>query len=198
MAKDASRPKSMEIDDYIVADDRELVQRVIDEGDDVAFEFLFTRYRESIRRLLISKFGGSSLDVDDLLQETFIKVYINIHRYDPRYTFGQWIYTIARNTFIDFCRKRQDELPIDERLSTSESKIPTPEESVINSQKRLHIENCIVRLTPTQQLLFRMRFLEEYSYEEIAEKLSMPLGTVKTNIHRARAMMCKLIGEREK
>ncbi|MFR9603599.1 MAG: RNA polymerase sigma factor [Rikenellaceae bacterium] len=188
----------MEIDDYIVADDRELVSRVIDEGDDVAFEFLFTRYRESIRRLLISKLGGGSLDVDDLLQETFIKVYIHIHRYDPRYTFGQWIYTIARNTFIDFCRKRQDELPIDERLFTSESKIPTPEESVINSQKRVHIENCIVRLSATQQLLFRMRFLEEYSYEEIAEKLSMPLGTVKTNIHRARAMMCKLIGEGEK
>ncbi len=188
----------MEIDDYIVADDRQLVDRVLHKGDDVAFEFLFTRYRESIRRLLNSKLGvGGAVVVDDLLQETFIKVYINIHRYDPRYTFGQWIYTIARNTFIDYLRKRQDELSIDERLSISESKIPTPEESVINSQKRVHIENCIARLSATQQKLFRMRFLDEYSYEEIAEKLSMPLGTVKTNIHRARAQMCKFIEEGE-
>ncbi len=185
----------MEIDDYIVATDQQLVERVLHEGDAVAFEFLFTRYRESIRRLLNAKFAGGSVVVDDLLQETFIKVYINIHRYDARYTFGQWIYTIARNTFIDYCRKRQDELSIDERLIVSESKIPTPEESVINSQKRAHIENCIVRLSPIQQQLFRMRFFDEYSYEEIADKLSMPLGTVKTNIHRARTQMCRFIGE---
>ncbi len=190
----------MEIDDYIVADDRELARRVLNEGDDVAFEFLFTRYRESIRRLLISKMGGGASEVDDLLQETFIKVYINIHRYDPRYTFGQWIYTIARNTFIDYYRRHLDDTPlsINERLSLPESSTPNPEESVINSQKRVHIESCIVRLNPTQQQLFRMRFLEEYSYEEIAEKLSMPLGTVKTNIHRARAQMCKFIGESER
>ncbi|MFI3292676.1 MAG: sigma-70 family RNA polymerase sigma factor [Rikenellaceae bacterium] len=186
----------MEIEDYIIADDRQLVERVIDKGDDVAFEFLFTRYRESIRRLLNSKFGsGGSLDLDDLLQETFIKVYVNIHRYNPQYTFGQWIYTIARNTAIDHCRKRQDELSLEDRLFSSESLAPSPEESVINSQKRAHIENCIVRLPETQQRLFRMRFLDEYSYEEIAEKLSMPLGTVKTNIHRARAQMCRFIGE---
>ncbi len=187
----------MEIEDYIVADDQQLIDRVLHESDDVAFEFLFTRYRESIRRLLNAKLGGGSVVIDDLLQETFIKVYINIHRYNPQYTFGQWIYTIARNTFIDYCRKRQDELPIDERLLTSESKAPNPEESVINSQKRVHIENCIARLTPTQQQLFRMRFLDEYSYEEIAEKLTMPLGTVKTNIHRARAQMCRFIEEAE-
>ncbi len=189
----------MEIEDYIVAEDRQLIDRVLHEGDDVAFEFLFTRYKESIRRLLTSKFGGGGglPDLDDLLQETFIKVYVNIHKYNPQYTFGQWIYTIARNTAIDYCRKRQDELSLDDRLLSSESLSPSPEESVINSQKRAHIENCIIRLTPTQQQLFRMRFLDEYSYEEIAEKLSMPLGTVKTNIHRARANMCRLIGEWE-
>ncbi len=138
---------------------------------------------------------GDGVYIDDLMQDTFIKVYVNIHRYDSKYTFGQWIYTIARNTFVDYCRKRQDELPIDERMSLSESKNPTPEESVINSQKRVFLEGCIERLSPTHQQLFRMRFLEEYSYEEISEKLKMPLGSVKTNIHRARAQMCKFIEE---
>ncbi len=189
----------MEIDDYIVADDKQLVERVVSLGDDVAFEFLFTRYKESIRRFLSLKLRttGGSVNVDDLMQDTFIKVYINIHSYNPRYTFGQWIYTIARNTFIDFCRKRHDELPIDERHNLSESKNPTPEESVINSQKRIFLESCIARLSATQQQLFRLRFLDEYSYEEISEHLAMPLGTVKTNIHRARAQMCRFIEDGE-
>ncbi len=186
----------MEIEEYIAAEDRELVNRVLTAGDDVAFEFLFTRYRESIRRFLALKLGtagGGSVGVDDLMQDTFIKVYINIHRYDSRYTFGQWIYTIARNTFIDYCRKRQDELPMDERFSAPESKNPTPEESVINSQNRHFLDSCISRLSPTHQQLFRLRFLDEYSYEEISQRLEMPLGTVKTNIHRARATICRLI-----
>ncbi|MFI3320171.1 MAG: sigma-70 family RNA polymerase sigma factor [Rikenellaceae bacterium] len=188
----------MEIDDYIVADDRELVALVLHEGDDVAFEYLFTRYRESIRRLLISRLGSSQGDVDDLMQETFIKVYINIHRYDPNYTFGQWIYTIARNTFVDYYRKRQDDLPLDDRISIPESSAPNPEESVINSQKKTQIEACISKLSEIQQRLFRMRFFDEYSYEEIAAKLGMPLGSVKTNIHRARARMCQFITDGER
>lgn len=106
----------MEIADYIVAEDRRLVELVL-EGDDTAFEYLFNRYRDAIHRLFVQRLGGVN-DADDLLQETFIKVYINLHRYSTDYTFGQWVYTIARNTFIDFVRRRQDDLSIDERFSS--------------------------------------------------------------------------------
>ena len=153
----------MEIADYIVAEDRRLVELVL-EGDDRAFEYLFNRYRDAIHRLFVQRLGGVN-DADDLLQETFIKVYINLHRYSTVYTFGQWVYTIARNTFIDFVRRRQDDLSIDERFSSPPSTTPTP---------------------------------EEYSYEEIAANLKLPLGTVKTQIHRAREQMCRLITEGEK
>ena len=102
----------MEIADYIVAEDRELVSRTLG-GDDTAFEYLFNRYRDAIHRLFVQRLGGTN-DADDLLQETFIKVYINLHRYSTSYTFGQWVYTIARNTFIDFVRRRQEDLPIDD------------------------------------------------------------------------------------
>ena len=166
----------MEIDDYIVASDRELVGRVL-EGDDNAFEYLFNRYRDAIHRLFVQRLGGAN-DADDLLQETFIKVYINLHRYNAEYTFGQWAYTIARNTFIDFVRR--------------------PEESFINLQQRTQIEHYLERLTPRYRQLVRMRFFEEYSYEEIAAKLALPLGTVKTQIHRAREQMCRMISEGEK
>ena len=93
----------MEIADYIVAEDRRLVELVL-EGDDRAFEYLFNRYRDAIHRLFVQRLGGVN-DADDLLQETFIKVYINLHRYSTAYTFGQWVYTIARTTFIDFVRR---------------------------------------------------------------------------------------------
>ena len=105
----------MEIADYIVAEDRELVDRVL-KGDNDAFEYLFNRYRDAIHRLFVQRLGGVN-DADDQLQETFIKVYINLHRYSADYTFGQWVYTIARNTIIDFVRRRQDDLPIDERFA---------------------------------------------------------------------------------
>ena len=181
----------MEIADYIVADDCRLVELVLG-GDDTAFEYLFNRYREAIRRLFVQRLGGVN-DADDLLQETFIKVYINLHRYSADYTFGQWVYTIARNTFIDFMRRRQEDLSVDERFSAPAATTPTPEESVINLQQRSQIESYLDRLSPRYRRLIVMRFFEEYSYEEIAAKLELPLGTVKTQIHRAREQMCRLI-----
>ena len=156
----------MEIADYIVAEDRRLVELVL-EGDDTAFEYLFNRYRHAI----------------------------HLHRYSTDYTFGQWVYTIARNTFIDFVRRRQDDLSIDERFSSPPSTAPTPEESVISLQQRTQIEHYLERLTPRYRTLIVMRFFDEYSYEEIAAKLTLPLGTVKTQIHRAREQMCKLIAQ---
>lgn len=113
------------------------------------------------------------------------------------YTFGQWVYTIARNTFIDFMRKRQDDLPIDERFASPPASGPTPEESVIRLQQRTQIEHYLERLAPRYRQLVRMRFFDEYSYEEIAAKLALPLGTVKTQIHRAREQMCRMIKKEE-
>ena len=185
----------MEIVDYLVAEDRQLVQLALG-GDDTAFEYLFNRYRDAILRLLAQR-AGSADDAEDLLQETFIKVYLNINRYDSEYTFGQWVYTIARNTFIDFTRKSRSDLPIDERFSSPATTAPTPEESIINSQQRNQIDHYLEQLPEQYNDLFKLRFLDEYSYEEIAEKLHLPMGTVKTRIHRARERMCQMITEGE-
>ena len=187
----------MEIADYIVAEDRELVDLVLG-GDDCAFEYLFNRYRDAVMRLFMQRLGSQptkSIDADDLLQETFIKVYVNLHRYSSDYTFGQWIYTIARNTFIDFVRRRSDDMPIDDQFSAPASEAPTPEQSVINRQQRTQIEYYLTKLTPRYRRLFELRFVEECSYEEISERLSLPMGTEKTGIHRMREQMCKMISE---
>ena len=186
----------MEIVDYIVAEDKDLVKMSL-VGDQMAFEYLFNRYNDAIRRLFLQR-STSADDTEDLLQETFIKVYINLQRYSPEYTFGQWVYTIARNTHIDFERRRQEDLSIDERFSAPVASTPSPEENLINLQQRSQIENYINNLPEQYRTLFTMRFLEDYSYEEIAEKLRLPMGTVKTQIHRARERMCRMIINAEK
>lgn len=186
----------MEIEEYIIADDKHLVELSLG-GDDMAFEYLFNRYNDAIRRLFLQR-STSADDTEDLLQETFIKVYINLQRYSPEYTFGQWVYTIARNTHIDFERRRQDDLSIDEKFASHVASTPSPEDTLISIQQRSQIEQYIGSLPEQYRQLFVMRFLEDYSYEEIAEKLHLPMGTVKTQIHRARERMCRLIISGEK
>lgn len=140
----------MEIEQYIVSTDQQLVERALD-GDTVAFEHLFNRYRDSIYQLYVQRTSGRTDDASDLLQETFVKVYLNMQRYDSRYTFGQWVYTIARNTFIDYMRrKRDDTVPIDrigERVSSSWGG-PTPEERMITDQSRARLESLLERMSP--------------------------------------------------
>lgn len=186
----------MEIEKYIILSDAQLVMLALD-GDSVAFETLFKRYREEIYALCIGRSGGNKEDANDLVQETFVKVYINLAKYDPRYTFGQWIYTIARNTFIDYVRRRRDNLSID--AITSPSVAPTsdeePDRRIINEQHGVQIERCMASLPEKYRQMAEMRFQRELSYEEIAEQVGLPIGTVKTQIHRARERLCRLIRE---
>lgn len=191
----------MEID-YINLTDEQLMHYALG-GDSTAFEQLFNRYSDSIRQLYISRTGGNEEDADDLLQETFVKVYLNLHRYNPEYTFGQWIYTIARNTFIDYVRRRNDMVvSIDKGIEWNSSNVPiantpTPEESMITNQNSIQLEHFISKMSPQYRKLVELRFFKEFSYEEIAAELSLPLGTVKTQIHRAREQLCRFIIDSE-
>ena len=193
--KEPQHATNMEIDDYIVASDSQLVE-LASEGDQHAFEYLFTRYREALTRLFEQRLGDKDTAAD-LLQETFIKVYLHLGDYSRSYTFGQWIYTIARNTLVDHLRRRSNDLSIDERFRAPQATTPSPEESVIMNQSRTHFYSAIDELSEEYRQIIEMRFLEEYSYEEIAEKLGRPINTVKTQIRRAKAAVCKLILEKE-
>ncbi len=198
--KEPTRNKEdkMQIEEYIIATASRLVD-LAREGDTVAFEQLFQRYRPAIRQLYLQRTSGNDADTDDLLQETFVKVYLNLARYDPTYTFGQWIYTIARNAFIDFLRKRHGEVSL-EALPGSSYLVPaalepTPEERVIRAQQHTRLMELLERLSPRYRRLVELRFLSEYSYEEISAELGLPMGTVKTQIHRAREQLCRLISQ---
>lgn len=186
--------------EYNIHDDSTLVKMVI-EGDSTAFDTLFARHSDAIHAMLL-KYSGNSDDVNDLMQEAFMKAYLKIGLYNPKYDFGAWIYTIARNTFVDFSRTRKSNALNPQNLSpkidnTTQASAPTPEDYIINAQQRAQIERYIAMLPEDYRQLFELRFLDEYSYDEIAEKLDMKLGTVKTRIFRVRNMMCQLITEGE-
>ena len=186
----------MEIEQYIVATDQQLIEFAL-KGDSIAFEHLFNRYRDSIYQLYIQRTGGNVDDSNDLLQETFVKIYLNLQRYSDQYTFGQWIYTIARNTFIDYVRRKRDDTVSIDRLREASGistwNEPNPEERMITHQNRARIEAFLDRMSPRYKELIELRFFKEYSYEEIASHLNLPMGTVKTQIHRAREQLCRFI-----
>jgi RNA polymerase sigma-70 factor (ECF subfamily) len=186
----------MEIEKYIVATDAELAGMVLG-GDNRAFEHLFNRYGASLHQIYLARTGGNGDDTDDLIQEIFVKTYLNLASYDPRYTFGQWIYTIARNTFIDYVRKRRDDLSIDgtrgEYTRQPVSLSPNPEENIIHAEQRVQLEEYLAMMPDKYRRLIELRFFKDLSYEEIAQQLGLPLGTVKTQIHRARTQLCDFI-----
>ena len=193
----------MAISSYDIYDDCTLA-KMVTEGNSAAFDTLFARHSDAIYAMLL-KFTGNSDDVDDLIQEAFMKAFVNINRYNPDYDFGAWICAIAKNAFVDFNRSRRsnalnpdNNLPLEGRCSGTLSAAPSPEESIINAQQRAQIERYIATLPKDYRTLFVLRFLEEYTYEEIADALKMKIGTVKTRIFRVRAMMCKLITEGDK
>ena len=174
------------------------------EGDSAAFDTLFARHRDAIYAML-AKRAANTDDVDDLMQEAFMKAFLKIGLYNPSYNFGAWICTIAKNTFIDFDRSRRSNalnpstnIALEGKYDAAQTDAPTPEESIIAAQQRSQIERYIAMLPKDYRHLFELRFIDEYSYEEIAERLDMKLGTVKTRIFRVRNMMCRLITEGER
>jgi RNA polymerase sigma-70 factor (ECF subfamily) len=185
----------MEIDDYIVASDATLVD-LASAGDQQAFEYLFARYKDALMHLFEQRLDEKTM-ASDLLQETFIKVYLHINDYSKAFTFGQWVYSIARNTLVDHLRRKSGDVLLDERFRAPLATTPSPEESVIINQTRAHFYNALEELSPEYRQVIEMRFIEEYSYEEIAEKLGRPLNTIKTQIRRARATICKMILDKE-
>lgn len=189
----------MEIEKYIVATDSELVDMVL-AGDSRAFECLFERYGASLRQLYFQRTGGKSDDTDDLIQEIFIKAFLNLSSYNRRYTFGQWIYTIAKNTFIDYVRKKRDDVPFEaskgEFVRQPASLTPNPEENIIREQRQTQLELYLDMMTPKYRKLIELRYFKDLSYDEISEELGLPMGTIKTQIHRARTQLSEFINER--
>lgn len=184
--------------------DYDLVQKAL-QGDEKAFARLLGRYKDTIYFMLLKMLNNRS-DAEDLTLEAFGKAFKNLHQYSPTYAFSTWLFKIASNNCIDFLRKKKGVLISiendSEQLEMSEtaklkSKDLNPEEKLIRKQKAILLHKVVRRLKPHYQTLVELRYFNELSYEEIAQELQLPLGTVKAQLFRARQMLFKLIESTE-
>ena len=159
--------------------------------DKQAFSMIVRRYEPPLSRYVRRLLGRSGQSVDDVLQDVFIKVYVNLNDYDRSRPFSPWIYRIARNEALSFLRKRRAEpylLSGEEGMLMLERVLdePTVLEVLDRSRIGTWIRKLIAGLDPSYRDVFVLRYLEEKSYEEISEILEIPMGTVATNINRGK------------
>ncbi|MGL5683059.1 MAG: RNA polymerase sigma factor [Marinifilaceae bacterium] len=165
-------------------------------GEERAYEELFRRYNRSVYYMIL-RMHANATDAEDILFETFEKAFARIHTYVPQYAFSTWIFKIASNTAIDFVRRRKmvlvslDDSENDDygKIINLPSKGLTPAENAILNERNATIRAKIGRLERQYGELLELRYYSEMTYEEIAKKLSIPLGTVKGRIHRAKEML---------
>jgi RNA polymerase sigma-70 factor (ECF subfamily) len=181
--------------------DSELIKNAIGGRAD-GFEELVRRYQKPITGYVFRIVGDydSSLDVT---QEVFIKVYNSLHRYSSDYKFSTWLYRIAHNAAIDHLRRNSvnaQSLETENADGTYqlqiESPAPSPEKDREISEWRTEIGQVIKRLPDAYKQLILLRHASDLSYDEIAEVTSLPLGTVKNRLFRAREMMRQIMIER--
>ena len=182
--------------------DYELVKTALN-GDDKAFARLLARYKDAIYFMLLKMVNNRS-DAEDLTLEAFGKAFKNLHQYTPTYAFSTWLFKIASNNCIDFLRKKKGVfIPIENNENDSPDviKLPSkelnPEEKLIRQQKAILLRKVVRRLKPRYQNLVELRYFREFSYEEIAKELNLPLGTVKAQLFRAREMLFQMIESTE-
>ena len=177
------------------------------QGREVAFRELIRRYERPVFSL-VYRMCRDRTTAEDLSQETFIKVLNNIDNYVPEFKFSSWLFKIANNLAIDHLRRRriqtvsmdgapdattasQIEATSFELASHGESALDELEAKELGSA----IERAIAALRPEYRSCIMLRHVEGRSYEEIAATLDLPLGTVKTYIHRARHELRKALEE---
>lgn len=182
--------------------DYQLIKRAVNGSDQQAYAELLQFYRDSIYFLML-KMSGNATDAEDLTIEAFGKAFRKLDQYTPDYAFSTWLFRIAANNCIDFIRHtRRDALnrssdieigSVSNFARTTASSGPDPEENIINDQKIKLMRDIVRRLKPHYRLLVELRYFDELSYEEIANQLDLPLGTVKAQLFRARELLFQIL-----
>jgi RNA polymerase sigma-70 factor, ECF subfamily len=194
--------RPLAVPDYASLDDRELAALAA-RGREPAFRELLARYERPVFSLIYRMVRDRSL-AEDLSQEAFVRAFNAIGTYKPSYKFSNWVLKIANNHTIDHLRKRKLETvsihgsphatTADEVSQTQvvvASGDESPHEYVEHKELGGQIERAIGELREEYRTVIGLRHIEGYAYDEIAEIMDLPLGTVKTYLHRARAELRK-------
>jgi RNA polymerase sigma-70 factor (ECF subfamily) len=182
--------------------DYALILRATEDSDQKAYAELMEKYRDSIFHLC-RKMVFNDDDADDLTIETFGKAFQRLKQYTPAFAFSTWLFKIASNHCIDFIRKKRiNALSLDRGIATEEGdniqftvkdEAPDPIETLEKKQRVEKMRLVVSELKPRYRRLVELRYFEEYSYDEIALELELPLGTVKAQLYRARDILASVM-----
>ena len=174
--------------------DKQLIELAL-EQDQGAFSTLLARYKNSLTSHILN-YVPVAADADDICQRSFEKAFREIGNYNPRYAFSTWLYAIAQNEAIDHLRRSRNGLnsvSLETPGVLAIAGVVTPEDKIMEDQAVSELITFIEELPPSYREVAEMRFIRDYAYEDIAEDLSIPLGTVKTRINRARKMLFNMV-----
>ncbi|TBL68356.1 RNA polymerase sigma factor SigW [Paenibacillus thalictri] len=169
------------------------------DGDRGAFAQLVDMYKDKIYHLAYRMMSNKQ-EAEDVVQETFLRVFTNLERYDDQQKFSTWIYRIATNLCIDRLRKRKATYSLDAETNESEgtdfysfmpSNEDTPEKQLILSETQQQIRESIDELPEKYKSIVILRYLQDMSLQEISDVLTMPITTIKTRLHRGREFLRK-------
>jgi len=179
-----------------VPDPTELLRRCL-AGDERAYRELIERYQRQVYSLAL-RMVRQAQDAEDITQETFIRMFRALDRYDPTRPFEAWLFTIASRLSIDHIRRHRVK-PIslvrtepgsdEERVIDPVDPGLGPDVLTSHAEEERRTQELIDSLPPHYRVVVVMRHQQDLSYEEIATALGLPLGTVKARIHRARALL---------
>lgn len=185
--------------------DYKLVCDARDNGSHKAYADLMASYREPLYLLLL-RMTRNTTTAADLTIETFSKAFLQLHRYAPTGTFSSWLFSIGVNTYIDHLRKRKvDTVSLSDIQRTSDndfieyqipSNQPNPEETLIRRQRDEALKQVVMQLKEPYRQMIEMRYYDDLSYEEIAEHMHIPMGTVKVRLMRAKALLAAIVKEK--
>jgi len=173
-----------------------LVRRCL-AGDEKAYRELVELYQGQVYSVVLRMVRRRE-DAEDLTQETFVRMFRALDRYDPQRPFAAWLFTIASRLAIDHIRRRKVQpVSLTQREAGSDEEYdievpdpgPTPEEVTSRTEEERRTEELIRSLPPHYRIVVMLRHQRDMAYEEIAEALHLPLGTVKARIHRAREIL---------
>ncbi len=173
-------------------------------GDQVAFGRLVTAYQTPVYNLSYRMLGNAS-EAEEATQEAFLRAYTHLRSYDPNRPFRSWLLSIASHYCIDQLRRRrinwlslEDEIaapdgPGDAGRIRLASDRPRPESVVMQLEQEDRVQKALTGLSPTDRAAITLRYWYDYSYEEIADTLSLTVSAVKSRLHRARRALAKAL-----
>ncbi len=176
------------------------------EGSQKAYAELMQRYKDSIFFMVV-KMVNNKDDAMDITVTTFAKAFENLEKYRPDYAFSTWLFRIATNGSIDFIRKKKIATTSihgmgydggEEKVFEIKSDGLNPEEHSIKKQQTEQLKEIIDKLPTRYRTLIILRYFDELSYEEIAEQMDLPLGTVKAQLFRGRDLLSNVLTRRKK